>query len=292
MGSLIDLTGQKFGRLTVLSYKGNRVWECKCDCGTIKDIVGENIRSGGTKSCGCLNDDNKRRYKDLTGQRFGRLVVVKRAKNYVSPSGKSKQLRWICKCDCGEYCVVNSDVLKNGRTKSCGCLQKENLNKINKHGAIKKNEYEVSNGIVFVAVKNSTEKVLCDLEDWEYLKKYYWNLNSNGYVVSVIKGKSIPMHKIIMPDKKFEVVDHINRNKMDNRKDNLRYTTYMVNAQNRSLSSRNTSGHTGVYKFKNKWQASIKANNKTYFLGYFQSKEEAIVAREKAEKIYHKEKFK
>lgn len=229
---------------------------------------------------------------DLTNQKFGRLLVLNRDEDYVSPSGKLKRVRWRCKCTCGEECIVNTDALKKGRTKSCGCLQRENLNKINRHGAIKTNEYKIVGEIVFVSVKNSTEKVLCDLEEWGNLKKYYWNLNSNGYVISVINGKSVPMHKIIMPDKKFEVVDHINRNKMDNRKDNLRYTTHMVNAQNRSLSSRNTSGHTGVYKVKNRWQATIRANGKMYFLGSFLTKEEAIVAREKAEKIYHKEKFK
>lgn len=228
---------------------------------------------------------------DLTNKKFGRLLVLNRDEDYISPSGKVKRVKWRCKCTCGEECIVNTDALKKGRTKSCGCLQRENLNKINKHGAIKTNEYKIVGEIVFVSVKNSTEKVLCDLEEWENLKKYYWNLNSNGYVISVIKGKLVPMHKIIMPDKNNEVVDHINRNKLDNRKENLRYTTYMVNAQNRSLSSRNTSGHTGVYKFKNKWQASIKANKKNYFLGYFLTKEEAIIAREKAEKIYHKEKF-
>ena len=59
---------------------------------------------------------------DLTGQRFGRLTVVSRAENYVSPTGKSRHLRWDCICDCGNKCTVNGDFLKEGRTKSCGCL--------------------------------------------------------------------------------------------------------------------------------------------------------------------------
>ena len=229
---------------------------------------------------------------DLTGQRFGRLVVIGREDNYISPSGKCRCTRWSCKCDCGGYCVVNADALKKGKTKSCGCFQKENLNKINKHGAIKKNSFKIIGKTVYITVKNSKESVLCDLEDWEHLKKYYWNLKSDGYAVSVINRKIVFMHKMIMPDNELEVVDHINRNKLDNRKENLRYTTHMVNAQNRSLSSRNTSGHIGVYKNRNRWQASIKANKQTYFLGSFKTKEEAISAREKAEKIYHKEKIK
>ena len=168
---------------------------------------------------------------DLTGQRFGRLTVVSRAENYVSPTGKSRHLRWDCICDCGNKCTVYGDALKAGRTKSCGCLQKENLNIINKHGRIKTNKYEIVGETVYVTVEKSEEKVICDLEDWEYLKEYYWNLNTNGYVTAVTSGrKRAMMHKLIMPDNTYEVVDHINRNKLDNRKGNLRYTTYSVNA--------------------------------------------------------------
>lgn len=227
---------------------------------------------------------------DLTGQRFGRLTVVRRAENYVSPTGKSRHLRWDCICDCGNKCTVNGDFLKEGRTKSCGCLQKENLNIINKHGRIKTNKYEIVGETVYVTVEKSEEKVICDLEDWEYLKEYYWNLNTNGYVTAVTSGrKNVRMHKLIMPDNTYEVVDHINRNKLDNRKENLRYTTYSVNAQNRTPNNEN--GCFGVRKAKNRWQATITSNGKKIFIGSFKTKEEAITARKEAERIYHKEKF-
>lgn len=229
---------------------------------------------------------------DLTGQRFGRLTVVSRAENYVSPTGKSRHLRWDCICDCGNKCTVYGDALKAGRTKSCGCLQKENLNIINKHGRIKTNKYEIVGETVYVTVEKSEEKVICDLEDWEYLKEYYWNLNTNGYVTAVTSGrKRAMMHKLIMPDNTYEVVDHINRNKLDNRKGNLRYTTYSVNAQNRSLTPNNKNGCFGVRKSKNRWQAIITSYGKKIFIGSFKTKEEAIAARKEAERIYHKEKF-
>ena len=229
---------------------------------------------------------------DLTGQRFGRLTVVSIAENYVSPTGKSRHLRWDCICDCGNKCTVYGDALKAGRTKSCGCLQKENLNIINKHGRIKTNKYEIVGETVYVTVEKSEEKVICDLEDWEYLKEYYWNLNTNGYVTAVTSGrKRAMMHKLIMPDNTYEVVDHINRNKLDNRKGNLRYTTYSVNAQNRSLTPNNKNGCFGVRKSKNRWQAIITSYGKKIFIGSFKTKEEAIAARKEAERIYHKEKF-
>ena len=121
---VIDLTGQRFGRLTVierdLNNKGNGAyWLCKCDCGNIKSIYGGNLRSGNTKSCGCL------RVIDLTGQRFGRLTVIERdfSRNY---KDEYTRVYWLCKCDCGNIASVSGGSLRSGRTKSCGCLQAEN----------------------------------------------------------------------------------------------------------------------------------------------------------------------
>lgn len=61
---------------------------------------------------------------DLTGQRFGRLTVIERAHDYVYPNGKTR-VQWLCKCDCGNYCVVLGTNLKKGTSKSCGCLHAE-----------------------------------------------------------------------------------------------------------------------------------------------------------------------
>ena len=63
-------------------------------------------------------------FKDLTGQRFGKLVVLERAEDYVSPKGHH-DTRWHCRCDCGKELDVNTSSLKNGRTTSCGCLRDE-----------------------------------------------------------------------------------------------------------------------------------------------------------------------
>ena len=63
--------------------------------------------------------------KDLTGQRFGGLTVVKRDGTYVSPDGLTTTPKWLCKCECGNETVVIGRNLKDGRTRSCGCLRKE-----------------------------------------------------------------------------------------------------------------------------------------------------------------------
>ncbi len=115
-----DLTGKKFGRLTVLKYAGSSKWECKCECGNTKIIRGDSLRSGNTKSCGCLyRETSGKEAEDLTGKRFGNLIAIKRVEN------KGRSTMWECQCDCGNITVVSSGHLKEGATKSCGCLLSE-----------------------------------------------------------------------------------------------------------------------------------------------------------------------
>lgn len=72
--------------------------------------------------------------KDLTGQRFGRLVVIERAENYVQPSGQ-KKTQWRCKCDCGNEIITVGYNLTRGLCTSCGCVRTERLVNMNKtHG--------------------------------------------------------------------------------------------------------------------------------------------------------------
>lgn len=289
MPNVIDLKGQKFNRLTAIEYIGSGTWRCKCDCGNYTNVKTGNLRGNKTKSCGCLNKEFQHRV-DLAGERFGRLTVVSRAETYVSPNGKFRASQWNCICDCGNECTVNVHALRKGKTKSCGCLHEENLRELWKRGKKKSNKFEIVGETVYIEVEKTKEKIVCDLEDWEYLKNYCWYINSNGYPSTVKRRKNVTMHKMIMRDNTSEVIDHINRNKLDNRKESLRYTTIKVNAQNRSLHSNNTSGHTGVYKVKNRWQASIRSDGKGIYLGSFKTIEEAIQARKEAEKIYQSEK--
>lgn len=128
---IIDLTGQKFGRLTVLerdlsypSGAGKSVyWKCKCDCGNIKSVRTDKLRKGITQSCGCLSKEIRTHLflDDIVGQRFGRLTVIERDMN--KPAGSGCFAYWRCKCDCGNVISVRSDHLKNKTTSSCGCLK-------------------------------------------------------------------------------------------------------------------------------------------------------------------------
>lgn len=122
MGKMIDLSGKRFGRLVVVDFAGlnNRhqaQWKCECDCGNTVVTDGSRLRSGMTKSCGCLQKDrtSESSVHDLTGQRFGLLTVIER--DGQTPSGN---VRWRCKCDCGKETTVVGSLLLNGNTQSCG----------------------------------------------------------------------------------------------------------------------------------------------------------------------------
>ena len=129
----IDLTGQKFNKLTVLerdwSYPtgtGKGVyWKCLCDCGNIKSIRTDKIRKGIVKSCGCLSKEIRSQMflDDLTGQLFGRLTVLERDTS--KPMGKNCFAYWKCRCQCGNIVSVRGDHLRDKTTSSCGCLNSQ-----------------------------------------------------------------------------------------------------------------------------------------------------------------------
>ena len=133
MGKGENLIGQKFGKLTVLyrdedrvsaSGKKSVIWHCKCDCGNEVNVKAANLKRGSTKSCGCSQGFIQRSFKDRSGERYGRLLVLYRAPDYISPKGKHI-VQWHCLCDCGKECIIGVNSLRNGKSASCGCLRKE-----------------------------------------------------------------------------------------------------------------------------------------------------------------------
>ena len=113
-----DLTGQQFGRLTVLQLDGQKgiqwKWRVQCSCGEVTSVSGRSLRCGGTKSCGCL-----RQTQDLVGQSFGRLTVLARA--------EKKGSKWLTLCACGKEKAIAATSLLNGASTSCGCFRRERI---------------------------------------------------------------------------------------------------------------------------------------------------------------------
>lgn len=107
--------------------------------------------------------------------------------------------------------------------------------------------------------------MLCDPEDWDNLKECYW-IERNGYANSIKNCQRIIFHRIVMKvDNPKVQVDHINGNRSDNRKCNLRICSNQENSFNKYKNSNNTSGYKGVYydKERNKWRVSIQYNGKS-----------------------------
>lgn len=116
-----DLTGRRFGKLVAISPTNKRayggiVWRCLCDCDNVAYVSSHQLICGYTKSCGCLGHPPLKEFK---GKRFGQLTVIEYA-------GKRAGMhRWKCVCDCGNETIVSQTLLQTGKTKSCGCIQKD-----------------------------------------------------------------------------------------------------------------------------------------------------------------------
>lgn len=121
----------------VLEYIGKSKWKCECECGTIKEVEGNSLRRGGSKSCGCARGRNKK-FIDMTGWKMwehgvpnSKIIVLKELPN---EGGHSL---WECKCNCGnpQTFKVDGANLRSGHTTSCGC-SRQGLNHKNRTGLI------------------------------------------------------------------------------------------------------------------------------------------------------------
>ena len=125
-----NLIGQQFGNLIVIDQDTDYIfpstgrlvprWKCKCECGHVFTVINNNLTNGRIPKCPKCKSNA---FKDLTGQKFGKLIVIRRASDYESKDGK--EVQWVCKCICGnpEEITVTRSHLITGHTKSCGCLK-------------------------------------------------------------------------------------------------------------------------------------------------------------------------
>lgn len=228
------------------------------------------------------------KFQDITGQKFGRLTVIKRVENHIRPNGKTI-VQWLCKCDCGsdKEIITSLDALKSGNTQSCGCLKKEITSQRNKVIHKKYNIYDLS-GEFGIGYTEAGKKFYFDLEDFDKIKDYCWYINKDGYVASSSFYKYTRLHRLIMDYPDDMEVDHEYHDKWDNRKEFLRIVTRSKNQMNVSLRSNNTSGVKGVswHIVREKWQAYIGINKKLISLGYYDNFEDAVAVRKDAEEKY------
>jgi len=204
------------------------------------------------------------RIKNLESQRFGRLVVVS-----LDHVVYKKGAYWKCECDCGKFKIVSARNLKQGYVQSCGCLY------------YKKHRYRTEGPVTYVKlIKRNTEFII-DTEDLEKTIKFNWTYCEGGYVTRSENKRTIYLHKYLFGSKDGFETDHKNGNTLDNRKNNLRFSTHNQNIFNSKRKS-NLVGYLGVTKVKGKktrpYRAVIHAYNIQHHIGYYHTAEEAAIA--------------
>ena len=242
---------------------------------------------------------------DMTGWKMcehgvtdSRILVIEQTDDYVDPNGKHRA-RWLCECLCNKHTrlIIDGANLRNGVTKSCGCLKSELAAVRMKELKRKLNEYNLFGDYGVGWTYNTENPFYFDLDDYYKIKDYCWYETDKGYIQANIPNGDkvdgrgfIKLHRLVT-DNQWEYVDHINRNKLDNRKVNLRECSRSQNGMNRDLYSNNKSGITGVYynEDKSRYEVSVKINCQQQYLGCFTDKKEAIKCRLQAEAKYYGE---
>lgn len=262
------LAGRTFGFWEVQNEyirENNRVkWLCKCRCGTKRYIDAGNLASGKSRSCGCLSRElSKMRIKDLTGQTFGFLKVIRH-----SSENRRDRVCWVCEClRCGNECVVTGHELQQGKTKSCGCLKKESAATAVDLTGRRFGRLTARHPIVKRDPKGSI----------------IWHCSCK------CGGETdVPQDRLVSGNTKS--CGCLKREVAENLPATLHYIDgTCIEFLERKQRVDNTSGHTGVYKKKNgRYSAGIGFKKKRYSLGTYDTFAEAVRVREYAEDILHR----
>ncbi|MGL5732317.1 MAG: hypothetical protein ACRCX5_14505 [Bacteroidales bacterium] len=182
------MKSKNFGSLIAIecikiNERKKAIWRCLCSCGNYVDVISNDLLSGHTKSCGCLKSKNNGNFKDMSGLTFNRLTVLSRADNV------NMRAMWNCLCSCGKELIVSGKHLRNKSVQSCGCLNKEILDKSRvSHGMTNTKIYKKWAMMKTRATNKNRDHAhnyilrgigICD--EWKSFESFYeWALN-NGY---------------------------------------------------------------------------------------------------------------
>lgn len=240
------------------------LWRCHCDCGGEILVNTKQLKRGTVTNCGCVPKKTVRKgpvAENLEGVRFEKLTVLRRADN------ENGRVRWLCQCDCGNTCIVAAHDLKAGKTKSCGCMRRQK-----------------GKGIVDIKGKRFGRlRVLYPTEKRDKKGSVYWRCRCDcGNETDVTEdGLMYGNNQSCGCLKRETQRDIVNRlHHIDG--------TCVEWLEKRKHRSDNTSGFRGVYQRKNgRFRVNIGFKKQRFYIGSYQTFEEAVRARLEAEEKIH-----
>jgi hypothetical protein len=187
-----DLSGQKFGKLTVLErdfetqkLKNSKdsIWKCQCECGNIISVRRPNLVKGLTKSCGCIYSDaaksrQNKKFEEEIGKQYGELTVI----SDTGIRNASRQRKVKCVCSCGKEVIVDLVQLKTGHTKSCGHIKS--------NGELQIERFLSKNNILF-----KKEYSFNDLFDKRVLRFDFAIFNKNEELLALVECNGLQHYK-------------------------------------------------------------------------------------------------
>lgn len=257
----VIVPGYRAGQLTVEEATAVRrcgyvVWRCRCDCGGERLLDTRCLQRGSVTDCGCRTKVAPGQ-KDLTGQRFGKLVCLEPTDG----RGENGALIWRCRCDCGNLCEAQSTQLQRGYRKSCGCLGHPPLKDYvgRRFGKLTVTGY--------AGKQNGMHRWACRCDCGRETTVGQTLLQSG-------KTKSCGCIQTGSIVKNLKLYDGTSVTKLES-------------SRKKRIAS-NTSGYTGVYRHQKsgKWMAQITFKGKTYYLGSYDRLEDAVQARRKGEEMH------
>lgn len=244
--------------------------------------------------CGCTQDKYYYRWSK-TKENFGVIMCMKHYQQ-MRLYGKitddrisTKYMERTC-----SHCGSKENVIYDKKTEKMLC--RIHYQQLNRLGGIQErtkqtpNDYEINREeqIAIVSTYDAkhelTGKFIIDLEDLDKIMEHKWYLTTGNYPTTSSNNLHVSLH-LFLKGEKGKIVDHIDRNPLNNRKSNLRVVDKKINALNIEVRKNNTSGVTGVSfnKLQNKWRAYINIDGKRVELGHYDEMEDAIVIRLKEE---------
>lgn len=261
----LDLAGKRIGSINVLSFAGinkdgRSTWLCRCDCGNEYVTTAGTLRSAKT----CKRCATK---KDLKGLRFGKLSTISQ---HYDEQGRRV---WLCRCDCGNEVTFTQTQLLSGKATSCRkCYQ---------------HSCKIENG-VGIGHTVRGKQFLFDPEFLSLVSSRKWHSSQKGYIVSGKGETRILLHRYVMNAPPNKQIDHINRDKADCRRCNLRLAENAENCANTATYANNlSSGHKNVYRDGGRYRVKIRKGGRLYsFRGYETLAEAVAVANEKRKELF------